>query len=64
MCRSLDLEFSLGSHHGKKTAEKRGFCEGVTDRPTDGPMHRDGRTDGWTDRPSYHLTNLYIDTFN
>ena len=27
-----------------KTAEKRGFCTGVTDRPTD------GRTDGPTDR--------------
>ena len=26
-----------------KTAEKHGFCTGVTD----------GRTDGWTDRPSY-----------
>ena len=30
-----------------KTAEKRGFCTGVTDGPTD------GRTDRRTDRPSY-----------
>ena len=30
-----------------KTAEKRGFCTGVTDGQTD------GRTDGRTDRPSY-----------
>ena len=30
-----------------KTAEKRGFCTGVTDGPTD------GQTDGRTDRPSY-----------
>ena len=30
-----------------KTAEKCGFCTGVTDRPTD------RRMDGRTDRPSY-----------
>ena len=37
-----------------KTTEKRGFCIGVTDRPTDGP------TDGRTDRPSYRdaMTHL------
>ena len=34
-----------------KTAEKRGFCTGVTDRPTDGQTDRP--TDGGTDRPSY-----------
>ena len=38
-----------------KTAEKRGFCTGVTDGPTDGRTDRrtdgptDGRTDGRTD---------------
>ena len=38
-----------------KTAEKRGFCTGVTDRPTDRRTDRrtDGPTDGRTDRPSY-----------
>ena len=30
-----------------RTAEKRGICTGVTDRPTDG--RTDGRTDGPTD---------------
>ena len=30
-----------------KTAEKRGFCTGVTDGPKDRPMDR--RTDGPTD---------------
>ena len=34
-----------------KTAEKRGFCTGVTDGPTDGPTDR--RTDRRPDRPSY-----------
>ena len=31
----------------RKTAEKRGFCTGVMDRPMDGP------TNGRTDRPSF-----------
>ena len=34
-----------------KTAEKRGFCTGVTDGRTDG--RTDGPTDRRTDRPSY-----------
>ena len=34
-----------------KTAEKRGFRTGVTDRPTDGWTDR--QTEGRTDRPSY-----------
>ena len=38
-----------------KTAEKRGFCTGVTDRPTD------GRTDGPTDGPTDGRTNPLIE---
>ena len=38
-----------------KTAEKRGFCTGVTDRPTNGP------TDRWTDRPTDGRTNPLIE---
>ena len=42
-----------------KTAEKRDFCTGVTDQPTDGrtdvrmDRRTNGPTDRWTDRPSY-----------
>ena len=38
-----------------KTAEKRGFCTGVTDRPTD------GRTDRRTDGPTNQRTRPLIE---
>ena len=37
-----------------KTAEKRGFCTGVTDRRTDRP------TDGRTDKPSYRDARTHL----
>ena len=43
-----------------KTAEKHGFCTGVTDRQTDRPTNR--RTDGRTDRPSYRDARMYLKT--
>ena len=41
-----------------KTAEKRGFCTGVTDRPTD--RRTDGPTDGRTDKPSYRDARTHL----
>ena len=43
-----------------KTAKKRGFRTGVTDRPTNGRMDR--RTDGRTDRPSYKDARTHLKT--
>ena len=52
-----------------KTAEKRGFCTGVTDRWTDGPTDRrtdgptdrrtDGQTDGGRDGGTTHISNEF-----
>ena len=51
----VDFLFQCGISLWPKTAKKRGFCAGVTDRRTDGLTNgpTDRRTDRWTDRPSY-----------
>ena len=45
-----------------KTAEKRGFCTGVTDGPMDGPTDQrtDRPTDGRTDNPSYRDARTHL----
>ena len=53
--------FSLGSHRWPKTAEKRGFCTGVTDGRTDRPSYRDAiLTDASKKKAKEHVGESFI----